>query len=821
MANVNHSHQAGINLHAVEREYAGNPNGNLNGLKGQVCQDTTTGYRYINTDGTAASPTTNWGFYFAPEANTTGVDIKAKYGAKGDGATDDTGAFSDAVAAGVKDLFLPAGTYLWKSDPNIPADMNLHFANGAVIEPAADLAISGRLRFIPGAKIQGHSIVNNAYQWDNTATANEYALKAAGGGYAGLGEPDKVYEDGTLLTRGTAGSLAAGEWDYADPGSGNTIVVRLSDSNDPDTKADDYLRAGYGVTVNGKVATESRSQIFDMLGMVTIQSCSDFHPVLFGAIDDKTVDSTQQLNAYFASAKASGVKRCAIDGEFGISDKVLIDEVQHKELYGEFWLYRFTGATITDYGLEIKSCHGAVFTGLVSVDGWATYFPDRELDYGILISTTGRLRINTVIVSDVKYHGLDFQPNCDATYIDMVRVNDCGASDAYAPSQETFTFTKDSDSGGDTSINQESILDVDHFYTARNCSYCLIDGQIHFIKSVDDVNSQIHIYPKTSASSGTGDYYVGSGIILHSSDVNVLKFGKVETLRCGVGVLARSLYGAVMNPLIHYCGIGFASGTAPTGVNYNNVLIQPYFEANSWDVIVASTATKNTLIEPVNIDWSKWAGLRPIGFSDDLLTNMTVIQDSKIMRIAEYVKTGYIVTPQARSEKANVSDNTYEAATVNSNLTVNLAASDDDIRLFRYREIRLNLYNYVNGTITFQPDNAGHTVEGGSSYQVSALGAAALVQCILDSGLDWKIHIYQPAPTFGNASISPDANGNDTIAHGLGETPSFVDVNIRGDNQNSAKVQSVDATDITVIIQDAAGADVTSGTFTVDWEARA
>lgn len=40
------------------------------------------------------------------------VSIKAKYGAKGDGTTDDTAAFQQAMSEGVRNLYLPAGTYL-------------------------------------------------------------------------------------------------------------------------------------------------------------------------------------------------------------------------------------------------------------------------------------------------------------------------------------------------------------------------------------------------------------------------------------------------------------------------------------------------------------------------------------------------------------------------------------------------------------------------------------------------------------------------------------------------------------------------------------
>lgn len=74
--------------------------------------------------------------------------------------------------------------------------------------------------------------------------------------------------------------------------------------------------------------------------------------------------------------------------------------------------------------------------------------------------------------------------------------------------------------------------------------------------------------------------------------------------------------------------------------------------------------------------------------------------------------------------------------------------------------------------------------------------------------------------SYGNASISPDANGNGTIAHGLNGTPSFVSVDIGGDNVYGVDPESVDGTNITVRVKDAAGADVTSGSYTIYWTAK-
>ena len=73
----------------------------------------------------------------------------------------------------------------------------------------------------------------------------------------------------------------------------------------------------------------------------------------------------------------------------------------------------------------------------------------------------------------------------------------------------------------------------------------------------------------------------------------------------------------------------------------------------------------------------------------------------------------------------------------------------------------------------------------------------------------------------GSTTITAAANGNATIAHGMHSTPASALVGLRGDNVNGIDVESIDATNITVRVKNASGADVTSGTFVVDWNVRA
>lgn len=83
-----------------------------------------------------------------------------------------------------------------------------------------------------------------------------------------------------------------------------------------------------------------------------------------------------------------------------------------------------------------------------------------------------------------------------------------------------------------------------------------------------------------------------------------------------------------------------------------------------------------------------------------------------------------------------------------------------------------------------------------------------------------KDNIGWVTENYGTANVSPDALGEDTIAHGLAANPSFVQAVIVGDTPNHADVESHDGTNITVRIKDSSGADVTTGAYVVKWEAK-
>lgn len=93
------------------------------------------------------------------------------------------------------------------------------------------------------------SLRTAAYSWTASGSGtNEYYLRTAANGNPGFAATpptsNGVYINGATATKGSLGSLAAGNWGYGDNDTlgYSTVYVRLSDGTDPDTKVADYVQ---------------------------------------------------------------------------------------------------------------------------------------------------------------------------------------------------------------------------------------------------------------------------------------------------------------------------------------------------------------------------------------------------------------------------------------------------------------------------------------------------------------------------------------------------------------------------------------------------
>lgn len=91
---------------------------------------------------------------------------------------------------------------------------------------------------------RGINISKPAHRWIASGSGTgEYYLDLIGGGDPGIPEPVTVKANGSTLTPGSAGTLAASTWDYTDNDTlgYSTIYVRLADDADPDSKATGWV----------------------------------------------------------------------------------------------------------------------------------------------------------------------------------------------------------------------------------------------------------------------------------------------------------------------------------------------------------------------------------------------------------------------------------------------------------------------------------------------------------------------------------------------------------------------------------------------------
>jgi hypothetical protein len=121
---------------------------------------------------------------------------------------------------------------LLDAEPQNPRPGMIVHADGYAWDPSSIGANSSYLVYY------GQSEMINGANWTQSgAVGTEF--------YAGTGynEPDELVINGAIGTRGTVGSLAVGEWDFADNDTigESRIYVRITGDADPDSKSAGYI----------------------------------------------------------------------------------------------------------------------------------------------------------------------------------------------------------------------------------------------------------------------------------------------------------------------------------------------------------------------------------------------------------------------------------------------------------------------------------------------------------------------------------------------------------------------------------------------------
>jgi hypothetical protein len=145
-------------------------------------------------------------------------------------------------------------------------------------------------RFVKNDALILIDIVDAAYKWTLSADGtSNYYLELAAGGDPGLLKPQTVLQNSATMSEGTLGNLGTSQWAYGDSaGDGlgyDTIYVRISDSADPDSKAQGYLQVPYQIA-SPYTSAQNTDIDYTQSANVMFQANKNFMPYSLSRISD-------------------------------------------------------------------------------------------------------------------------------------------------------------------------------------------------------------------------------------------------------------------------------------------------------------------------------------------------------------------------------------------------------------------------------------------------------------------------------------------------------------------------------------------------------
>ena len=201
--------------------------------------------------------------------------------------------------------FIPPPTYEAGYDPNV--SLKPFATTGTGINVLADHV----------------DLTDGTYQWTASgADANEYYCELNGGGDPSLSNTTAVFENGSPITKATAGALSQSEWGLADNDSlgFTTIYVQLADDADPDSKSSGYLRCAQSATflgadvgrqiineATGETGRASITSIDSLGGYATVDIIDDFTDTNVIAAGDWKMDLSPIADLDFVGTQIGSI----------------------------------------------------------------------------------------------------------------------------------------------------------------------------------------------------------------------------------------------------------------------------------------------------------------------------------------------------------------------------------------------------------------------------------------------------------------------------------------------------------------------------------
>lgn len=334
-------------------------------------------------------------------------------------------------------------------------------------------------------------------------------------------------------------------------------------------------------------------------------------PYDFGAVDDKAVDSSAALQAFFTYINTHPSVKAVCEGSFGLATSLTFDPNQLYltvtrviEWNALFWDISVSGLSQL---ITFKNCRDHAFTGYIAGygQGNSNYATRATLDIFVFDQYMSNTNIQKMSANYALRWGFRIENFNSQIPINQIQTGYCGTAND-AGNRLEYQITAITNSGAASNINQRSLVTLSsNLPTHVTADHAMIVFQIrvagvitgytaHMIKTIPGTN-QVSIWPWLDPAMVNEYVYLayGGAVYMNGSDTSVCDINYLDAYHSGIAIWNKPLYPARIGSLTAQngaiaCVVGGDLGNAVEGGSIGHL----YAEANYLDVVGLSATAQ-------------------------------------------------------------------------------------------------------------------------------------------------------------------------------------------------------------------------------------
>ncbi|MBD2864398.1 hypothetical protein [Paenibacillus oceani] len=482
---------------------------------------------------------------------------------------------------------------------------------------------------------------------------------------------------------------------------------------------------------------------------------SEITPQMFGASGDGTGDDSGAINAFFAAINTFGLRSGKCVGHFRVGAPLVAQLGAYKGLTMDA---TFTSSFADEgYMLSITNSYRLNIVGKLALIGNGSTIATRTNGKGLLLDGVFQGSITKIDVRQFQHNGIEIRNNTG--FSSFLRIGEvltylCGSAKVTGSNGISANWSNRIDAGGSSLPNQRSTITVDTLPPILDITdYVSINGNPYAVTNVDRSAMTLSVYPwiDIGLNAGTLDYFVGSGIFIRGGDSSGVSFGTLNTSACGIGANIWALYpGEVQYFSNESCGIGYILGRAPDFATVGGGIGTHYCENCAVNFLKASVYGQGSFRIDSTVDQAQGSKHRALSPRD----TMGAFSERYLLMSGLRMGAAYGYETEAmQSASAPAGFSTLLLRLGGGGYPVHSIRKDSaTIRLQDVSGLRTGfghnqMFLYASGTsatgapagtLTFQPQDSGYTVNGSGAAAFSNLAGPTMFHCYL-SGTAWVV----------------------------------------------------------------------------------